>query len=171
MRREFRGLVLVTLLLAGCGGHPTSAIGFINHTRHSDAELWSLWKAAQQSLSQQIDLNPVQRTLNNAPADIHPGDSRVWSISPRQLVVSSQPDVSSSVLYAATGASRQDPTGLIFCPDPCNVAYAAAYSPYAQPVSRYAASWEFSANNFDLLVKYEFENQILKALGSDMQWR
>ncbi|SRR5260370_38868197 len=97
MRREFRGLVLVTLLLAGCGGHPTSAIGFINHTRHSDAELWSLWKAAQQSLSLQIDLNPVQRTLNNAPADIHPGDSRVWSISPRQLVVSSQPDVSSSL--------------------------------------------------------------------------
>ncbi len=171
MRRELRGLVVITLLLTGCGGHSISAIGFINHTHHSDAELWSLWKAAQQSLSQQIDLNPVQRTLTNAPPVMPPGDARVWNISPRQLVVSAQADVSSSALYAATGVSRPDPTGLIFCPDPCNVAYAAAYSLYARPVSRYAASWEFSGNNFDLLVKYEFENQILKALGYDMQWR
>ncbi|SRR6266851_514180 len=100
-----------------------------------------------------------------------PGDPRVWNISPRQLVVSSQVDVTSSVLLAATGVNRPNPTGLIFCPERCNVAYAAAYSLYAQPVSRYAASWEFSGNNFDLLVKYEFENQILKALGYDMQWR
>jgi len=171
MRRELRALVLGTLWLVGCGGHPISAIGFINHTRHPDAALWALWKAAQQSLSQQIDLNPVQRNLTNAPPDMLPGDARVWNISPRQLVVSAQVDVSSSALYAATGASRQDPTGLIFCPAPCNVNYAPAYSLYSQPVSRYAASWEFSGNNFDVLVEYEFENQILNALGYDMQWR
>jgi hypothetical protein len=171
MRRELRGLVVGTLLLTGCGGHSISAIGFINQTRHSDAALWSLWKAAQQSLSQQIDLNPVQRTLTNVPPDTLPGDVRVWNISPRQLVVSSQPDVSSSVRYAATGASRQDPTGLISCPAPCNVNYAPAYSLYVRPASRYAASWEFSGNNFDVLVEYEFENQILNALGYDMRWR
>lgn len=130
-----------------------------------------MWKAAQQSLSQQIDLNPVQRTLTNVAPDMLPGDARVWNISPRQLTVSSQPDVSSSVLYAATGASRQDPTGLISCPAPGNVNYAPAYSLYAQPVSGYATSWEFSGINFDVLVEYEFENQILNALGYDMRWR
>jgi len=51
------------------------------------------------------------------------------------------------------------------------VNYAAAYSLYATRVSRYAVSWEFSGNNFDVLVQYEFENQILDALGYDMTWR
>jgi len=36
---------------------------------------------------------------------------------------------------------------------------------------RYAASWEFSGNNFDVLVEYEFENQILNALRYDLKWR
>ena len=41
-----------------------------------------------------------------------------------------------------------------------------------QPIStNYAASWEASSNNFDSLVEYEFENQILNALGYDMRWR
>jgi hypothetical protein len=51
------------------------------------------------------------------------------------------------------------------------VNYAPAYSEYAQPVSRYAASWESSESNFDFLVQYEFENQILHALGYDLRWR
>jgi hypothetical protein len=51
------------------------------------------------------------------------------------------------------------------------VHYAPAYSLYTQPVSRYAASWESSENNFNFLVQYEFENQILKVLGYDVQWR
>ena len=169
MRRPLRALVLTILLLEGCGG--SNPARFINQTRHSDAEWWALWKAAQQNLSQQIDLNPLERSLNGAPAQILPGDARVWNVSPRQLAVSSQADVSATTLYAATGMSRSDPTGLISCPQPCNVSYAPAYSLYAQPVSRYAASWEFSGNNFDLLVQYEFENQILHALGYDMRWR
>ena len=64
-----------------------------------------------------------------------------------------------------------NPTGLIACPQPCNVSYAAAYSLYSQNVSRYAASWEFVGNNFDALVQYEFENHILQGLGYDMTWR
>jgi hypothetical protein len=74
-------------------------------------------------------------------------------------------------LYAAMGMQHTDPTGLIACPQPCNVHYAPAYSLYAQPATRYAASWEFSGNNFDFLMQYEFENQILNALGYDMRWR
>jgi DNA-binding MarR family transcriptional regulator len=66
---------------------------------------------------------------------------------------------------------RADPTGLITCPQPCNVRYAPTYSLDSRPMSRYAASWEFSGNNFDFLLQYEFENQILSALGYDMQWR
>jgi hypothetical protein len=103
MPRHLRALVTGIVLLTGCGGRTTPAAGFVNHTQHSDAQLWSLWKAAQRNLSQQIDLNPLQRTLGNAPPHLLPGDSRVWNVSPRQLVVSSQADVSSAVLYAATG--------------------------------------------------------------------
>ncbi len=175
MGRRLRAMLLVTVLFTGCGGRtasaPAPAIGFVNQTLHSDAQLWSLWKAAQQNLSQQVDLNPLQRTLANAPAQILPGDPRVWNVSPRQLSVSSQADISASAFYAATGASRPDPTGLISCPQPCNVNYAPAYSLYAQPVSRYAASWEFQGSSFDVLLQYEFENQILHVLGYDMTWR
>ena len=171
MRGLARAVVVICMLFYGCGNDPVAAIGFVNHTRHSDAQLWHLWKAAQQNLAQQIDLNPLQRQVSNASADILPGDSRALSVSPRQVVVSSQPDISSSMLRAATGAVHADPTGLIECPQPCNVQFAPAYSLYKHPASRYAASWEFAGNNFDTLVEYEFENQILNALGYDTTWR
>jgi hypothetical protein len=116
-------------------------------------------------------LNPLEQELNNAAPQIVSGDARVWTVSPHQLVVSSQADVSSMALYAATGMSRPDPTGLISCPQPCNVNYAPAYSLYNQPATRYAASWESSNNNFDVLGEYEFENQILNTLGYDTRWR
>jgi hypothetical protein len=171
MRLQSRIAILLALVLAGCGGRATPPAGFINHTRHSEAELASLWKSAQQNLSQQIDLNPLEQELNNAAPQIVSGDARVWTVSPRQLVVSSQADVSSAALFVATGTSRPDPTGLISCPQPCNVNYAPAYSLYNQPATRYAASWESSSNNFDVLVEYEFENHILNALGYDTRWR
>lgn len=60
----------------------------------------------------------------------------------------------SSMFYAATGDERPDPTGLIACPQPCNVPYAAAYSLFQKPVTRYAASWEASESNFDYLLTY-----------------
>lgn len=165
-------LVLFGLLwLSGCAGDGSPPVGFVNQTQHTGAQLWSLWRAAQQSLSQQIDLNPLQRQLENAPPQILPGDPRVWNISPHQLVVSPSPDVSSAALYAAIGTQRASPTGLIACPQPCNVRFTPAYSLYAPAASRYAASWEFSGNNFDFLLQYEFENQTLKALGYDMSWR
>src|SRR5207237_178782 len=129
---QLRASVLGLLLLSGCGGMPRPAIGFINHTQHSDAQLWALWKAAQQNLSQQIDLNPLQQQQTNVPPEIIPGDPRVWNISPRQISVSAQRDISSAMLLAATGTTRSDPTGLIACPQPCNVHYAAAYSLYTQ---------------------------------------
>lgn len=163
------------LVLSACGGSPTSASssapGFINNTQHTTAQLWTLWTAAQQTLSQQIDLNPLQQQLNGATPQILPGDPRVWNVSPDQLTVASQPDIPSSALLAATGMSRSNPTGLIACPQPCNVQYAPAYSLYVSPTTRYAASWENSGSNFDTLVEYEFENQILHALGYDMTWR
>jgi hypothetical protein len=171
MRGRLRALGLMMVLLQGCGGGGNPAVGFINQTQHTDGELWVLWHAAQQNLSQQIDMNPLQRTLSSVPARILPGDPRVWDVSPRQLKVAPRQDVSSAAFLAATGMSRADPTGLIACPQPCNVNYAAAYSLYAQNTSRYAASWEFAGNNFNTLVQYEFENQILQGLGYDMRWR
>jgi hypothetical protein len=171
MRAAIHVVVIGCVLFSGCGSGRDSEVGFINETQHSEAELWSLWKAAQTSLSHQIDLNPLQRQFSSIGPDILPGDPRALSVSPHQLVISSQPDVISSALYAATGTNRPDPTGLIVCPQPCNVSYAAAYSLYARPASHYAASWEFAGNNFDALVQYELENQILKTLGYDMKWR
>ena len=171
MRARVHLLIICCVLFSGCGNGPDSDVGFINETQHSDAQLWNLWKAAQANLSQQIDLNPLQRQFSSVAPNIVPGDSRALNVSPHQLVVSSQPDVPSAALYAATGTNRPDPTGLIVCPQPCNVNYAAAYSLYSRPASHYAASWEFAENNFNALVQYEFENQILKALGYDMKWR
>src|SRR5437879_2524191 len=151
MRLQSRITILLALVLAGCGVRANPPVGFVNHTQHSDAQLWTLWKAAQQRLSQQIDMNPLERVGSSVPANLLPGDPRVWNVFPRQLTVSARADVPSATLYAATGVNRPDPTGLISCPPPCNVNYAAAYSLYRGPVSRYAASWEFSANNFDAL--------------------
>ncbi|MGH9516814.1 MAG: hypothetical protein ACRD3P_14175 [Terriglobales bacterium] len=171
MRVSVHLVVMGCVLFTGCGTASDADIGFINETQHSNAQLWSLWKAAQTNLSQQIDSNPLQRQFSRVAPDILPGDSRALGVSPHQLVVSSQPDVTSSALYEATGTNRPDPTGLIVCPQPCNVNYAAAYSLYSRPASHYAASWEFTGNNFNTLVQYEFENQILKTLGYDMKWR
>src|SRR5439155_19844665 len=140
------------IAMASCGGQPVGVVpakGFINNTQHSDVQLSAVWAAAQQTLSQQIDLNPLQRELYNAAPNILPGDARALGVSPHQLQVESQSDVSSPALQAATGMVRPDPTGLIACPQPCNVHYAPAYSHYAQPVTRYAASWESSESNFD----------------------
>jgi hypothetical protein len=173
MWKKATGSLLGILLMTACGARPSNSTPstFINHTRHSDAQLQALWSAAQQTLSQQIDMNPLQRELYNSSPNIVPGDSRVWGVSPQQLAVSSQADVSSPTLLASTGMIRPDPTGLIACPQPCNVNYAPAYSLFAKPATRYAASWESSDRNFNALVQYEFENQILHALGYDTTWR
>ena len=145
--------------------------GFANHTQHTDAQLWALWNAAQQTVSQQIDLNPLERQLTATSPEMLPGDPRAWSVAPKKLIVASRPDVPSAALRAATGVEHPDPTGLITCPQPCNVNYAPAYSLYASPGTYYAVSWEASEGDFDYLLEYEFENQILNALGYDVRWR
>lgn len=164
-------VMICAAIFLSCGNPQQAPAGFINQTRHSDAQLWALWQSAQRNLSQRIDLNPLQQFFQNTPADIHPGDVRVWNISPRQLRVAPQADVPSSVLYEVTGTLRPDPTGLVLCPQPCNVHYAPAYSLFRRPIVRYAASWEPAESNFEYLLTYEFENQILNKLGYDMRWR
>lgn len=163
---------LITIIFLGCGGHSTgpSAAGFINQTEHTDAELWAIWSAAQQSVSKSIDLNPVQQGASGTAAKILPGDPRAPSVMPEQLTVSPEPDVSSAGLFAATGIRRTDPTGMIACPLPCNVRYTTAYSRFQPETTHYAASWEWTSS-FSQLLQYEFENQILFALGYDMTWR
>jgi hypothetical protein len=54
---------------------------------------------------------------------------------------------------------------------PCNVRYTTAYSVYQLEFTKYAASWEFAGDNFNVILEYEFENQILNALGYVMTWR
>jgi len=47
MAQGLCGLIL-TLVLAGCGAFPGApSAGFVNQTRHTDADLWAIWKAAQ----------------------------------------------------------------------------------------------------------------------------
>jgi hypothetical protein len=169
MGRGLRVLVL-TLFVLGCASNRTATTpaGFINQTRHSDDDLWSIWSAAQTSLAAKIDLNPLQSLAT--PPDILPGDTRALSVMPHQLTVAPQADISSSVL-AAAGIDRANPTGLIPCPQPCNVRYATAYSRYDPTAVEYAASWESSDVNFREILEYEFENQILFALGYDVSRR
>src|SRR5437762_14032633 len=154
-RRRRLLVVLACLWLAGCGGGFPSGLptGFINQTQHSDTELWAIWKTAQQELAQEVDLNPLQQSLYDAPADIHPGDPRALSAMPHQLLVAAQPDVASTVLFGVTGVQRPDPTGL------------------PRQITKYAASWEFQSDNFSSILKYEFENQILAELGYSLRWR
>jgi hypothetical protein len=171
MRRNLWKFVLLLGLL-GCGGQPNALpVGFVNQTQHSDADLRVVWKAAQESLNQEVDLNALQRSSSGAPADIRPGDPRALGVMPHQLKVSAEPDVSAGVLLAATGLERSEPTGMIACPEPCNVRYAAAYSFYGRDLTRYAASWEDQGDSFSLVLEYEFENQILAALGYSLRWR
>jgi hypothetical protein len=172
MGRSLRVLILI-VSLGGCGGGFPNAlpVGFVNQTQHSDADLWTIWKSAQQSVAQEVDLNPLERSFHQAPPDLRPGDPRALRAMPHQLRVAAVPDVSSGALFAATGVYRADPTGLISCPQPCNVHYAAAYSWYPRQLTKYAASWEFQGDNFSIILQYEFENQILNGLGYDMKWR
>lgn len=169
MRQRLRTLLLL-LGFCGCSLPHPAAVGFINQTHHSDANLWVIWKAAQRSIARQIDLNPLQQAVG-VPSRILPGDARAVGVMPRQLIVASRTDVSSASLFIATGEARTDPTGLIACPLPCNVRYAAAYSFFENPQTTYAGSWEFDGNNFNVILQYEFENQILSSLGYDMKWR
>ena len=172
MKRNAALFVLILALL-GCGGRaqsPVPAAGFINQTQHSNVDLQSIWTQAQQNVAQQIDLNPLQ-VSKKIPPKVLPGDRRALSVEPHQLLVAAVPDVSSQLLLAATGEQRSNPTGMIACPSPCNVRYSTAYSFYQPELTKYAASWEFDANNFDVILEYEFENHILNALGYDMRWR
>jgi len=174
MRSARRSLWKLALGLAmlGCGVRSNELpVGFVNQTHHSDAELWAIWKGAQQTVAQQVDLNPLQRSFSGAPADIRPGDARALEIGPHQLGVGAEPDASSAALLAATGIERANPTGMIACPKPCNVRYAAAYSVYSGNVTRYAASWEDQGDSFTFVLEYEFENQIMAALGYSLKWR
>ena len=165
--------LILTMVLVGCGGGASDVlpIGFVNQTRHSVAELWTIWKTAQQRLAKKIDLNPLQRSLPGVIADIRPGDSRVLRQAPHQIRVARAPDVASGTLFGATGVLRTDPTGLIACPQPCNVRYAAAFSKYDLRLTKYAESREFEGDNFAIILEYEFENQILSGLGYEMRWR
>ena len=165
--------LILTVVLVGCGGGASDVlpIGFVNQTQHSAAELWAIWKSAQQSLAKKIDLNPLQRSLPGVVADIRPGDLGALRQAPHQIRVAREPDVASGTLFGATGVLRTDPTGLIACPQPCNVRYSAAFSKYDLRLTRYAESWEFEGDNFAIILEYEFENQILSGLGYEMRWR
>ena len=41
----------------------------------------------------------------------------------------------------------------------------------AGDVTQYAASWEDQGESFNFVLEYEFENQILAALGYSLKWR
>jgi hypothetical protein len=85
--------------------------------------------------------------------------------------LTAEPDVSAAVLLAATGLERSDPAGMIACPMPCNVRFAAAYSFYRRDFTHYAASWEYKGDSFTFVLEYEFENQILAGLGYSLRSR
>jgi hypothetical protein len=94
------------LVPTGGGGSPAMLpVGFRNLTRHSDTALWALWRGAQISIATQVDLNPLQRSFEDVPPEIRPGDARTMKVLPHQLLVAAGADVSSPLLFAQTGPS------------------------------------------------------------------
>ena len=100
-------LWLSVIAMASCGGQPVGVVpakGFINNTQHSDVQLSAVWAAAQQTLSQEIDLNPLQRELYNAAPNILPGDARALGVSPHQLQV----EIASRRFISGPAAGNRD---------------------------------------------------------------
>jgi hypothetical protein len=96
---------------------------------------------------------------------------RAIIVMPHRLIVAARKDASSAVLVSATSQHRSDPAGLIACPLPRNVRDATAYSFLRNPITNYAGSSEFDDGNFNVILQYQFENQIISALGYGMKWR
>jgi hypothetical protein len=96
----------VLTILAGCSRTPQELrpVGFVNHTIHSDAQLRTMWTAAQNRLAQEIDLNPLERKVD---PDISYGDASRRSAGTQypatHLEVAKKRDVSAGLLYSATG--------------------------------------------------------------------
>jgi hypothetical protein len=92
---------------------------------------------------------------------------------PRRNEVQAIPDVSSQQLLASIGVLRPDPTGFIFCPQPCNVAYDSSYTVFSKRYVAYAASWESAPDPqpFAQILEYEFQSQILYRLSYDVSKR
>jgi hypothetical protein len=162
-------LFLVIVLLTGCGA--AAPIGFINETAlHSDAQLMELWHQAQQDVSQAVYLNPIQHLFYGAPEDLLPGDSRALSFNPHMITVRVIPDLTPAQLLVF-GVDRSEPTGMIVCPQPSDERTAVAFSSPAKRRTHVAASWEHSEPDWDYIVVWEFETQILYGLGYDISWR
>jgi|HubBroStandDraft_6_1064221.scaffolds.fasta_scaffold149658_2 hypothetical protein len=168
-RSSGAALFLFAILLTGCGtGRP---VGFVNETAtHSDAQLMALWQQAQQNLSHQIYLNPVQHILYGTPEDLLPGDARALSFSPRMITIQATPDLTSAQLLVY-GMDLPAPTGLIVCPQPCDQRVARAFSDPARHGTRVAASWERKELEWNDIIVYELENHILYGLGYNISWR
>src|SRR2546422_11682665 len=79
--------LILTMVLVGCGGGESEVlpIEFVNRTQHSGADLWTIWKSAQQSLARKVDLNPLQRSDPGVLADMRQGDSRALREAPHRL--------------------------------------------------------------------------------------
>jgi hypothetical protein len=162
-------LLLLVVLLAGCGA--ARPVGFVNETAsHSDAQLMELWHQAQQDLSRQVYLNPIQHNLYGTHEDLLPGDSRALNSNPRMITVEVFPDLTSAQLLVY-GVARPEPTGMIVCPEPCDGRVAAAFSTPAKYRTHVAASWEHTEFDWDFIIVYEFETHILYRLGYDTSWR
>jgi hypothetical protein len=160
---------LLVTLWASCGtGRP---VGFVNESAlHSDSQLMELWHQAQQDLSQQIYINPVQHILYGTREDTLPGDPRALRFRPRMITVQVTPDLT-SVQLLVYGMDLPPPTGMIVCPQPCDQRVAKAFSDPARYRTQVAASWERDESAWDYIVVYEFENHILYGLGYDTSWR
>jgi hypothetical protein len=162
-------LFLLVTLLTSCG--TARPVGIVNETAfHSDAQLMKLWHQAQQNVSQQVYLNPVQHILYGTPEDLLPGDSRALKFNPRMVTVKVIADLTSAQLLVY-GMNLPAPTGMIVCPQPCDQRVGMAFSNPAQYRTHAAASWERNEPEWDYIIVYEFENHILYGLGYKIPWR
>jgi hypothetical protein len=129
-------------------------------------------EAAQQTLNQEVDLNPLPRASSGAPADIRPGDPRAlgaWShaaparrdrrMSPPPRFFSRRPDLSGPIPQEWSPAAGPAMSAM-----PRLISFTAGLHPLRHLVG-------VQGNSFTFVLEYEFENQILAELGYRLRWR